>query len=197
MSLLLDRDRSLVVVIDVQGRLVGQVHRPELMLAGIDRLLRIADLFEVPVLLTEQYPQGLGPTEEGVLRRFEQLRVASERIEKTTFSCCGERFEEAVSRLRPGVPAARRQYVVAGIEAHVCVAQTVLGLLEAGSAVHVCWECVSGRGEEYRHWALERMRSAGAVITNHESAGFEWAGDKDHPRFKELSGLLRSGQIAT
>ena len=85
--------------------------------------------------------------------------------------------------------------VVAGIEAHVCVMQTVIELLRTGHQVHLCWECVSGRGEEYRRHALERMRDAGAWITNHESVGFEWARTKDHESFRALNELLRPGQL--
>ena len=68
-------------------------------------------------------------------------------------------------------------------------------LLRQGSAVHLCWECVSGRGEEYRRHALERMVQAGAVLTNHESVAFEWARDKNHPAFRDMSGLLKGGLI--
>ena len=92
------------------------------------------------------------------------------------------------------MPSGSRQIVVAGIEAHVCVMQTVIELLRAGSQVHVCWECVSGRGEEYCSHALERMRQAGAWITNHESVAFEWARGKDHPAFRAMNRLLREGQ---
>jgi nicotinamidase-related amidase len=84
--------------------------------------------------------------------------------------------------------------VVVGIEAHVCVMQTVLELLGTGHEVHLCWDGVSGRGEEYRRHALERMAAAGAVITNHESVAFEWARDKNHPAFKALSALMKEGQ---
>jgi hypothetical protein len=72
---------------------------------------------------------------------------------------------------------------------------TVIELLRSGQQVHLCWECVSGRGEEYRRHALERMQQAGACITNHESVGFEWARDKDHSQFKAMNRLLRDGQI--
>jgi nicotinamidase-related amidase len=194
---LLVSERSLVLVIDVQGKLVGMVHRPELVLSATERLMRLADLFEVPVLLTEQYPGGLGPTHERLAGAFGALGVGHRRIEKDAFSCCAEpAFERALEELLPGVGAGRRQIVVAGIEAHVCVLQTVLALLDRGDAVHVCWECVSGRGEEYRVWALERMQQAGASITNHESVGFEWSRDRHHPRFRDLSQLLKEGLLA-
>ncbi len=192
----LDSERSVVVVIDMQGRLMELVHEPDRLRAGTQRLVRIADLFEVPVVVTEQYPQGLGATEESIASVVDSCAVATTTVVKDSFSCCGEPgFERAVSALLPEVPVERRQYVIAGIEAHICVVQTVLDLLASGAEVFVCWECVTGRGEEYRHWALERMQQAGAQVVNAESAAFEWAGDKNHTRFKDLNRLLRDGQI--
>jgi nicotinamidase-related amidase len=192
---LADLDRSILVVIDFQGKLVDQMHRPGMVLAVVRRLLRLAEIFQVPVVLTEQYPQGLGGTRPDILEAFEGLSVPHQRVEKTSFGCFGEpTFEEALEELRPKVEPWSRQLVVAGIEAHVCVMQTVIEARARGYGVHLCWDAVSGRGEEYRLWALERMQQAGAVITNHESVGFEWARHKGHPGFKELSRLLKGGQ---
>jgi nicotinamidase-related amidase len=193
---LLDVRRSIVVVIDLQGKLIEMIERPALVIAATVRLLRLADLFEVPVIMTEQYPEGLGGTHPEVLAAFEALAAPRRLHRKTSFGCCGDPgFERFLSELRPGLESARRQMVVAGIEAHVCVMQTVLELLRHGNQVHLCWECVSGRGEEYRQHALGRMVQAGAVLTNHESVGFEWAGDKNHPRFKAMSMLFKEGQL--
>ena len=193
---LLEASRSVTLVVDMQGKLMEMIHRPQLTIEATCRLLRISDLFAVPVLLTEQYPKGLGPTHPRVLARFEALEVAHRLFEKDAFGCCSESgFAAALDELRPTSESEPRQVVVAGIEAHVCVVQTVIALIEGGDEVHVCWECVSGRGEEYRDWALQRMQQAGATITNHESVAFEWARDKNHPRFKELSALLREGQL--
>ena len=101
---LLDARRSLVLVVDVQGKLVEQVHRPRLLLRATERLLRLAGLFEIPVILTEQYPKGLGPTHPDVLAAFEALESPKEKIEKTSFGCCGDvGFEAAVRRLFPGI----------------------------------------------------------------------------------------------
>lgn len=194
--MLLDVTRSIVLVIDLQGKLLPQVHRPRLVIDGTVRLLRLAGLFGVPVLLTEQYPRGLGPTHPEVRAAFDALGVPKRIVEKTSFGCGGDpSFEPALLALRPELPPERRQLVVAGIEAHVCVMQTVLPLLAQGVEVHVCWECVSGRGSEYRQWALERMQQAGAAIGNHESVGFEWARGKDHTCFREMNAIFREGQI--
>lgn len=188
--------RSILVLIDLQGKLMDMVHRPALVRAAARRLLELAEIFDVPVVLTEQYPQGLGGTHPEILELFDALTVPKRRFEKVSFGCCGDpHFEEVLRELRPDLPPSRRQLVVGGIEAHVCVMQTVVEALRAGNQVHLCWEAVSGRGAEYRQWALERMRQAGAIVTNHESVGFEWARDKDHPRFKALSALLKQGQL--
>ena len=194
---LLDANRSILVLIDFQGRLMDMVQRPAMVLETVRRLLKLADLFAVPVVLTEQYPKGIGPTHPAIREVFDGLATPRFFLEKTAFGCCGEAgFEDLLARARPGLEPGRRQLVVAGIEAHVCVMQTVLELLRSGQQVQLCWDAVSGRGEEYRRHALERMAQAGAVLTNHESVGFEWARDKNHPQFKALSALMKEGQPA-
>jgi nicotinamidase-related amidase len=196
MTDLLDRDRSVLVVIDLQGRLAQAVHDSSVVLEATRRLLQIAGLFEVPVILTEQYPEGLGPTEPSIQAAFDALPGPKRKVAKTRFSCCGdEGFEGVLDDLLAGTDEDRRQVVMAGIEAHVCVMQTALELVRRGSQVHLCGECVSSRGRTFRRWALDRMQQAGVVLTNHESAAFEWARDKDHPRFRDLNRLLREGQI--
>ena len=192
---LLDASRSTLVVIDFQGKLVQMVHRPAQVLETTRRLLKLADLFQVPVVLTEQYPKGIGPTEDSIRAAYDALTVPKFFLEKTAFGCCGDAgFEDLLQQARPGLAPARRQIVIAGMETHVCVMQTVLELLGTGHEVHLCWDAVSGRGEEYRQHGLERMAAAGATITNHESVAFEWARDKNHPQFKALSALMKEGQ---
>jgi nicotinamidase-related amidase len=194
---LLEAGRSVLVVVDLQGKLMEVIHRPRVVIEATRRLMKLAEMFEVPVLMTEQYPKGLGPTHPEVLAGFEALTTPKRSVPKTSFGCCGEpAFLKAMDELRPRLRQGPRQVVVAGIEAHVCVMQTVLELMHWGNQVHVAWDAVSGRGEEYRRHALERMAAAGAVLTNHESVGFEWARDKNHPRFRELSNLLKEGQPA-
>ncbi len=188
---LLDSTRSILLVIDLQGKLVPMVHRSALVLETTRRLMRLAELFSVPVVLTEQYPKGIGPTEASVREAYDQLSVPKFLLEKTAFGCCGDSgFEGLLQKARPVLRPQQRQIVVAGIEAHVCVMQTVLELLSSGHEVHLCWDAISGRGEEYRNRALDRMAAAGATLTNHESVAFEWARDKNHPQFKALSALM-------
>ena len=193
---LLDIKRSVVVVVDVQGKLVGMVHRPKLVLESIKRLLRVADIFGVPVVLTEQYPEGLGPTAAEIREVFDGLTVPKRHVSKTSFGCCGEpTFVRALAEMLPGIEPAERQVILAGIEAHVCVQQTAIELLNRGEQIYLCWECISGRGEEYRRHALDRMQQAGARLTNHETVAFEWARSNEHPKFKQLNRLLRDGQL--
>ena len=193
---LLDVERSAVVVIDLQGKLIEMAHRSKLVIEATKRLMRLAEIYERPVILTEQYPEGLGSTHPEVRALFDELRTPKQYVSKVAFGCCGEPdFLAAIDASLPDVPPERRQIVVAGIEAHVCVMQTVIELLRAGSQVHLCWECISGRGEEYRRHALDRMQQAGACLTNHESVGFEWARDKDHSGFRAMNRLLRQGQL--
>lgn len=194
---LLDPDRSAVVVIDLQGKLLEMTYRWELAVKATTRLLRLAEIFDRPVILTEQYPEGLGPTHPDVRDAYDALQSEKRYVAKVSFGCCGDAgFNEAVESVLGGVPAERRQFVIAGIETHVCVMQTVTELLRTGSQVHLCWECVTGRGEEYRRHALDRMQQAGARITNHESVAFEWARTKDHASFKAMNRLLREGQLS-
>lgn len=193
---ILDVDRSVLVVVDLQGKLMEMIERPRSVVGNAIRLLKLAGLFGVPVILTEQYPKGLGGTHPDVRAAFDALTVPKRQVEKTSFGCYGDAgFRQALGELRPGVPAARRQVVVAGIEAHVCVMQTVLELLRTDHAVHLCWDAISGRGAEYRRHALERMFAAGATVTNHESVGFEWARDKKSSCFSAMSALFKEGQL--
>lgn len=193
---LLDASRSIVTVIDMQGKLMEMAYRSSMTIRSTVRLLRLAELFRVPVVLSEQYPKGIGPTDPRVRAEFDRLTVAKRYLEKTSFGCCGDpQFERLLAEVRPGLSPSQRQIVVAGIEAGVCVMQTVIELLRTGHQVHLCWECISSRGKEYRRHALERMVQAGAVLTNHESAAFEWARDSRHPAFREMSALLKEGQI--
>ena len=192
---LLDPLRSTLVLIDLQGKLINLVHRPAMVMEVSHRLMKLADLFSVPVILTEQYPKGIGPTEASLRARFDSLSTPTHFVEKTAFSCCGDpAFNQLLNSVRPGLPLHQRQIVVGGIEAHVCVLQTVLELREVGYEVQVCWDAVSGRGEEHRRYALERMAAAGATLTNHESVAFEWARHKEHPSFKAVSALMKEGQ---
>lgn len=137
----------------------------------------------MPVLVTEQYPKGLGATDPEV---FGQLPANVRRFEKTAFSCCAaEGFMQALKSTE------RRQIVVLGQVTHVCVLQTAFDLLEAGYRVFVVEDGVCSRRVGHKRNALERMARAGVSVTNLESVLFEWLADATHPQFKAWSGLIR------
>ena len=139
-------------------------------------LLEAATRLSVPVMLTEQYPKGLGPTVPDLAAK---LPPGATRIEKTAFSACG------------ALPLSRPQVVLAGMEAHVCVLQTALELAAAGREVFVVGDAVCSRTPANYANALDRLRASGVVLTNTESVVFEWLRDAAHEHFRALSKLIR------
>lgn len=179
---LCDSKDSQLVVIDIQERLSGamdeEVRTRVVRNAGI--LIEAATLLEVPVILTEQYPQGLGPT---LAELAGKLPESSASVEKTCFSgCSADGFEASLSG---------RQVVLAGMETHVCVMQTALELHALGRQVFVVEDAVCSRRKPNHKNALARLRQAGVVVTNTESVLFEWLRDARHEHFKALSRLIK------
>jgi len=182
---LLQVARSVLVVIDIQVKLARAMRPADRVevLRNTRVLLEAAGRLGVPVLLTEQYPKGLGPTEP-LLQLA--LPEGTFRIEKNSFSCCGESdFVTRLSGLR------RRQVVLSGMEAHVCVLQTALELLDGGFEVFVVEDATCSRKPAHHRNAMERLRAAGVVIANTESVLFEWLREATHPEFKVLAALLK------
>ncbi|REK15767.1 MAG: hydrolase [Planctomycetota bacterium] len=178
-ELMSPQDTALVVV-DVQGKLVRLIAGHERMLWNLRRLLDAAEATGVAVLATEQYPQGLGPTVPELAERLGDIPS------KTAFSCAG--CEPFMARLEAlGVS----KVLVSGIEAHVCVQQTVLDLLAGGYRVYVPVDAVGSRFGIDFETGLKRMESSGATLTTTESALFEWCQDSSVPAFKKISALVR------
>ncbi len=177
---ILDRRTAALIVVDVQERIDAVMgrgdHRPR-----IQFLARTFRYLGLPVLMTEQYPRGLGATVPEIAEA-----CAAPPLEKMTFSCVeDDGFRSALRE------TGRRQLVVVGIEAHVCVAQTVLDLLHAGYQVHVPHDAVSSRRTADRRSALHRLARAGAIVTSTESCVFELlhhCGDED---FRWVSRALK------
>lgn len=174
----IDPQQSSLLLIDLQARLMPAIQDGAAVVAQARRLLEAAALFGVPVVATEQNPRALGPTVPDLA--IEPGAV----LAKMTFDALRE--PEGVDRLPPG-----RAYVVAGCEAHVCVLQTVLGLLDLGRPVFVVADAVGSRRAENREAALRRMERHGAEIVTAEMVIFEWLGSCEHPRFREALALVR------
>lgn len=182
--LLLDRSRAVLVVIDVQSKLASLLEEPARLAWNIRRLIDAAKLFGVPVLATEQYPQGLGPTVPELAEPLTALGVTIHA--KQSFSCCGS--PEFVAQLQA---TGRTQIILAGMETHVCVQQTALDLLAQHYSVQLPVDAIAARGELDDQTALQRMECHGATITTVEAALFELCGQAGTAEFKEISRLVR------
>ena len=167
-------------MIDVQERLLPAIDQWQRVVWNCGRLLDGARILGLPVVATEQYPKGLGPTAPELAERLGKIP------EKTTFSC-----RECAAAFQPLLRDGRNKLLVCGIETHVCVQQTVYDLLAAGWQVYVAVDAVGSRTELDYLTALQRMKSAGAVLTTTEAALFEWCERAGTPEFKQISQLVR------
>ena len=182
--LILDDRDSVLVLIDIQERLTAAMPKGvrERVIEQLSILLTVSEVLSIPVIVTEQYPKGLGPTE---LALKSLLAETTPFIEKTSFSCArADGFMEAVSQL------SRKQIILTGMETHICVVQTALDLQQQGYQVFVVEDAVSSRSKANQYNALQRMRQAGIIVTTVESILFEWIGDAKHPDFKTLAQLI-------
>jgi nicotinamidase-related amidase len=182
----LTADTSTLLVIDVQEKLLVKMPDAAALVRNVGFLIDVATLLGVPVVATEQYPKGLGPTTADLTRR---LQVNSHS--KTTFSSCG--VAGVVDELRS---SGRKKIVVAGMETHVCVMQTALDLLDAGWNVFIPVDAVQARFAIDHDLALRRLESAGATLTTAEATAFEWLGNAEHPQFKAVSKLIQERMAA-
>ena len=176
--LTLDAKTSMLLVIDFQARLTPAIDGAEAAIANAERLVRGAEILGVPTLYTEQYPKGLGPMVPELAPPPDRL------IEKTTFD--STRAPGFLDRIpRDGT------LVLTGCEAHICVLQTALGLIDAGRKIAVVADAVGSRTLESKRHGLARMEQAGATLVTTEMVLFEWVADARHPRFREISALVK------
>ena len=176
--MLLTTEGAVLLLIDLQQRLMPVIHDHETVLARAVRLAAAARRLDVPVRATEQNPAGLGPTVPA-LAAYPQAVLA-----KTTFSAAAD----------PGFAAllpAEGEIVVAGVEAHVCVLQTVLDLLDAGRRVVWAADATGSRDPADREVAIDRARRHGAEVVTSEMVLFEWLRDARHPKFREVHKLVK------
>lgn len=171
---MLNIEDSVVLIIDVQEKLLNAVYDKESCYKNAVIMSKAAQILDIPVVITEQYPKGLGSTVVGI--------CGTNIFEKTSFSA----FEEIKTALE-----GRKQIVVFGIETHICVNQTVESLLKAGFEVHVVKDACGSRMEAEHLAGLERMRDNGAHILTTEIALFEWLKSSKHPKFKDVQMLIK------
>ncbi len=179
---MLELDDTVLVVIDVQGKLATLMHEREMLFKNLSRLIEGAQVLGVPILLTEQYPKGLGETTP----ELKALMPNVKPIEKLSFSSMGEEtFVDALDDIE------REQVLVAGIESHICVYQTVSDMLAEGFEVHCVADAISSRTKENREIGLARMKEEGAILTSTEMCLFELLKVAGSSTFKTISALVK------
>jgi len=174
---------SQFVIVDVQSRLatVMPTDAMQALVKNCSILVQAAGLLGVAVIVTEQYPKGLGHTVPELSAFMPDIHP----VEKTTFSCLAE------SRFKRQLTRDHSQIILAGMETHICIVQTALDLMASGKQVFVVEDAVVSRDPANKLNALARMRDAGCVITNTESVVFEWLGAAEGDVFKTVSKLIR------
>jgi nicotinamidase-related amidase len=179
---MLNVDNSVLLVIDIQEKLYRAIYQKEQMLDNLQRLIKGIKVLEIPILVTEQYPQGLGAT----IPEITQLLPDVKRLPKVCFSCCAD---EAI--LREIKKLNRKQVLIAGIESHICVYQTTADLIAEGYEVFGVSDAISSRTAENRDTGLKMMTQSGAKLTNTEAALFELLKVAKGDKFKAISQIIR------
>lgn len=179
---ILRREDTLLLVVDFQEKLLSAFKEPEGFLRNCIKLIRFAKILGLPIVWTEQYPKGLGPTVDGAKAELAHIQP----VEKLTFSCFGEpRFTESLSA------HSKKQLMICGIETHICVAQTVLDGIECGYQMHVIEDACGSRTERDHNAGLRKMERAGAILTCAEMAMYEVLERSDAKEFREVLQLVK------
>jgi len=179
---MLEIKNTVLVVVDVQGKLAQLMHEKELLFKNIRILIQACQILNIPILWCQQVPSALGPT----VPEIAELLTQEKPIDKARFSCCG--CGEFIERLRA---LGRGKALLCGIEAHVCMYQTAADLLRSGYQVNVIADAVSSRTEENKQIGLSRIAASGGNISSTETALFELLRTAEHPMFKQIAGLVK------
>jgi nicotinamidase-related amidase len=175
-------EKTVLAAIDFQEKLFSVMYEKEKLLRNTVKLIRGAKALEIPIVLTEQYPKGLGPT----IPEIKEFLPDVKPIEKVCFSCCdNEAFIKALEALK------RKQVLICGIEAHICVYQTAMALARQGYEVQVVSDCVASREPENKAVALMKMSAFGIVPTTTEMALFELLKIAQGDKFKQISSIVK------
>lgn len=176
--MMLEKTNSCLMVIDVQSRLLPGIVDSEQLVKHCDALVELAQALDIPVHGTEQYPEGVGPTEPALKARVGEARF----IGKTFFSCVdAPQFADTLQSIT------QDQVVICGMEAHACVLQSALSFKALGKQVFVVADAISSRHQRDTDMAIARMREEGIKIVTREMVGFEWLRRSDAEGFKLFS----------
>jgi nicotinamidase-related amidase len=177
-----DKYNAALVIIDIQERLAAIMKQKDSVISNCLHLIELSRMLNLPIVLTEQYPKGLGQTVEEIKKALPIYRP----VEKLTFSCCDEpAFLTGIKKL------SRKNLVITGMETHICLLQTCMGLLKNGFNVHLVKDAVCSRTKENWKTACEYMRDAGAVITSTETVLFQLLHIAGTEEFKTISKRIK------
>lgn len=182
---MLEIDTTVLVIVDVQGKLARLMFDREKLFANCVVLTKTAKILDIPIIWCQQNPKALGPT----IPELTELLSDDTPIDKMCFSCAAH--PDFLDRLNRPNSSNRRQVVICGIETHICVRQTALDLLDRDFDVHVIADAVSSRTESNKNIALSKMRDDGVSISSTEAVLFELLKTAEHPNFKEIAKLIK------
>jgi nicotinamidase-related amidase len=176
-------ENTVLLVIDVQGKLAQVMNNKESLFANLERIIKGANVLNLPIIWTEQVPDKLGATTPTIANLMTDV---SQPISKSSFSCCGA--TPFMDQLAAG---GRKQVLVTGIETHICVYQTSVDLLAKGYEVQLVTDAVSSRTAANRQLGIERIKEAGGTLTSTEMALFELLRVAEGPQFKEIAKIVK------
>jgi nicotinamidase-related amidase len=178
----LDKYNAALVIIDIQARLAAIMKQKDSVISNCLHLIELSKMLNIPIVLTEQYPKGLGQTVEEIRKALPVYQP----VEKLTFSCCDEpAFLAGIKKLK------RKTLIITGMETHICLLQTCIGLLKNDFNVHLVKDAVCSRTKENWETACEYMRDAGAVITSTETVLFQLLQIAGTEEFKAISKRIK------
>lgn len=182
-SRLLNPKHSVLLVVDLQEKFAQAIPTFGQIQHRVKNLLKACGILQIPVVVSEQYPKGLGHTTDSLQQCFPSETVV---FEKSSFGCGGDtNITEHLSKL------GRKQIILCGIETHVCVSQTAHQLLDAGYEVHLIQDAVDSRKDSDRELAITKMQQSGVIPSSVETALFELLQDASHPDFKAVQALVK------
>lgn len=181
----LDLEKSLIFIVDVQERLVNAAYSKDVIIKNSEIISKAAEVLKIPVIISEQYPKGLGETIPEIKNNLKHDKVFY--FEKTDFNALN------VEDIRNKIKSFRvKQVILCGIETHICVSQTAEALIDSGYEVSVLSDLCSSRSEKEHIAGLELMKQNGAYIKTTEIALFELLKSAKHPEFKEIQSLIKN-----
>lgn len=181
-NFVLNKEDSVLLIVDIQERLAAIMKERERVVRNCQHLIELAKMLSIPIVVTEQYPKGLGRTVPELQAAVPEYKP----IEKTAFNCCGE--PAFVTKIRNHE---KKHIIMTGMETHICVLQTTVGLMQDGLVVHVVEDAICSRTKENWNTGVAFMRDAGAVVTCTETALFQLLEVAGTEEFKKISQRIK------